>query len=225
MSGGGSNKIEETEYQKSLGQTAAKEWNRYQDVFVPVENEYIRQAGNMNSKDTYNKVAGDVNLNATVANDAATNRVEHSLNAAGVNPNSGKATGAEVGLSTSSMGNQNQVTAQGQHSATERYIGNQQNVVAMGQGQKTTATAGLQDIAQASGRKAINAANNEANRISIPATIAGGAAAGLAGTDDGREWLGNLGKNMQKNIQAGFSESGGVPIGAINQGGYGTTIG
>ncbi|MGF1835124.1 hypothetical protein [Photobacterium sanguinicancri] len=193
-------KVEETEYQKALGQTAGKEWNRYLDVFVPVENEYKRQAGNMNSKDTYNQVSGDVNLNATVANDAASKRVEHSLNASGINPNSGKATGAGVGLSTSNMENQDQVAAQGQHSATERYIGNQQNVVAMGQGKKTTVTAGLQDIAQASGRKAINAANNEANRISIPATIAGGAAAGLVGTEDGQKWLGDTGKKIADSL-------------------------
>ncbi|PSW24499.1 hypothetical protein C9I94_10710 [Photobacterium swingsii] len=218
--GKGAGKVEETEYQKAIGKRAGAEWNRYQDVFVPVENEYIRQSKNMNSKETYKGVEGDVNLNARSANDAVTAQVEKSMNAAGINPNSGKATGTINNISTTNMGNQDQVAGQGQHSATERYIGNQQNVVAMGQGQKTTATAGLQDIARASGRKATDSAIREANAVSIPAVAAGVGASALAGTSAGREGLSNVGKN----IKAGLSESGGVPIGATNQGGYGTRM-
>ncbi len=205
-------KAEETEYQKQLASTAAQEWNRNQDVFVPVENEYKREAAQMGSDQTYNKVAGDIHLGAKTANSNMSNQVQKGLNQSGINPNSGKAATIQNQIIDTGMGNENQTQGQGQFSATQRYVGNTQNVVGIGQGQKATATAGLQDIAQASGQKAINDARTEANKVSIPAAIAGTGASLIAGSDKAQEYLGNVGKN----IKSGLSDFGGTNLGAKN---------
>lgn len=188
--GKGPKKVEETEYQKELAKIAAEEWNRYQDVYVPVENAYIEQVKKMGDESNYDTVAGDVHNSFTSAFDQQRDNADRQLKAAGVDPSSGKAASTQNDLINTQMGAESQAVSAGQADTTRRYVGNLSNVVAMGKGQETQAVAGLQDIAAASGRRANQAAINKANQVSIPGALAGAAAAGLS-SKEGREWAQN----------------------------------
>ncbi len=177
--GKGAEKVEETKEQKQYAKIAAEQWNRYQDAFVDVENEYIRQAHEMGDEQNYDKITGAVNTTSNSATSTALKDVQKGLSSRGINPNTGKATSITNDIVTNGANKESQTAAQGNHSVTQRYTGNLQNVVAMGQGQKTTATAGLQDIAAASGREARNSAMASASEASIPAAAAGIAASYL----------------------------------------------
>lgn len=175
--GKGAKKVKETKEQKQYAKIAAEQWNRYQDAFVDVENEYIRQAHKMGDEQNYDKITGAANTTSNSATSTALNDVQKGLSSRGINPNTGKATSITNDIVMSGANKESQTAAQGNHNVTQRYTGNLQNVVAMGQGQKTTATAGLQDIAAASGLEARNNAMIEASEASIPAAAAGIAAA------------------------------------------------
>ncbi len=194
----GPEKVKETAAQSRAVKNAGNEWNRYQDVFVDVENRYKDIAEKMGDEGNYEQIAGAANTTANSATAAAVDQTEKGLASRGINPNSGKATTAINDIVTNSANNESQTAAQGEHNVTERYTGNLQNVMAMGQGQKTTATAGLNDIAEASGRKARADAINEANAVSIPAAVVGTGASLLAGTE--------AGQNMVKDASQGLSD-------------------
>ncbi|HGY9574912.1 TPA: hypothetical protein ACOJPC_003120 [Vibrio fluvialis] len=210
--GKGPKKVEETQYQKELAKTAAEEWNRYQDVYVPVENLYIEQAKKMGDESNYQTVAGDVNTSFNSAFDQQRSNADKQLKAAGVDPSSGKASATQTGLIDAQMGAESQATSAGQADATRRYVGNLTNVVAMGKGQETQSLAGLQDIAAASGRRANQAAINKANEVSYPAVAAGIAASGLS-SSEGRAWANNAYTNL---TNGNVAETGGYSLGAAN---------
>ncbi|EGQ8082178.1 hypothetical protein BC490_03435 [Vibrio parahaemolyticus] len=216
----GAEEVKPTADQIAAAQVAAKEWNRYQDVFVPVENEYAHITQTMGDEANYERIAGAANTTANSATSSAVNQTQKQLSASGFNPSSGKASSATSDIISGSNADEVQTAAQGQHNVTERFTGNLQNVVAMGRGQATQATAGLNDIAAASAHKANQAAINEANAVSIPAAVVGAGTSLLTGTKEGKELLSsakqglsdyfkpNTYKNMQSNDS--FSPMGGA---------------
>ena len=210
-----SDEQKETKYQKELAKVAADQWNDYQDTFVPVENEYIRKTKHMGDESQYDKVAGDINSSFNSSYDEAGRQVDRGLAAAGVNPASGKASGAQTNLIEDKLGKENQTTSAGQHNATQRYTGNMKNVVAIGKGQQAQATAGLQDISAASGRKASSDALYEANKVSLPAAAVGIGTSVMASNP---EWT----KNAYSAVKGGVNNAvGGTTLPADNNVGYG----
>lgn len=205
--GGGGNEVKETSYQKELAKVAADEWNRYQDVFVPIENQYIEKVNSMGEEPKYKQVAGDVGLNYQSNFQKARATTSKNMAAAGIDPTSGKSASAQNELVQSQLTGENQAASQGQHDTTAAYTGNMSNVVASGRGQKTQAVNSLQDIAVASGSKARSEAYNKASEVSIP-----GAALGVAGSVAAAnpEWF-------QSNPNAGM----GKPAQDISLGSYG----
>lgn len=177
MGGGGDNEVKETAYQKELAKVAADEWNRYQDVFVPIENEYIKKVNAMGEEPKYKQVAGDVGLNYQSNFDKARSATEKNMAAGGVDPTSGKASSAQNELIQSQLTGENQAASQGQHDATTSRVGNMANVMASGRGQQATAVNSLQDITAQSGAKARAEAYSKANEVSVP-----GVALGVAGS-------------------------------------------
>ncbi|EJG1613418.1 TPA: hypothetical protein ACPJZQ_003858 [Vibrio alginolyticus] len=194
--GKGPEKAKPTADQIAAAEVAAKEWNRYQEVFVPIENEYMRITEKMGDEANYEKIAGAANTTSNSATSAAVNQTQKQLSASGFNPSSGKASSASNDIVSGANANEVQTAAQGQHNVTERYTGNLQNVVSMGRGQATQATAGLNDIAAASARKANQAAIDEANAVSIPAAVAGTGVSLLTGTDAGKEMIASAGQGL-----------------------------
>ncbi|WJT09290.1 hypothetical protein [Vibrio harveyi] len=186
--GGGDNEVKETSYQKELARVASQEWNRNQDVFVPLQNQYIEYSHSMGEKPFYDKVADDTSLAFTSKYGEAQKQANKRLAAAGVDPTSGKAQAVNNELIQDKLGNENQATSQGQQDQTTAYTGNLANVAAMGRGQQTQAVNSLQDVANASGRRAEQNAINKANELSIPGAVAGVGASIAANNPD---WFNN----------------------------------
>ncbi len=154
----------------------------------------------MGDESQYGKVAGDVNTSFNSSYDEAGQKVDQGVAAAGVTPSSGKASSAQNDLIEDKLGKENESTSAGQHSATQRYTGDLQNIVAIGKGQEAKATAGLQDIAAASGRKASNDAIVEANKVSLPAAALGVAGSAAANNP---QWT----KNAYNSTKVGLSNA------------------
>lgn len=178
---GKSSEIKETEYEKELAKVYAEEWGLYQEKIVPFENIVINDAQKANDKAVYDDIAENANLGYKKSFTEAKNNTLSSMQANGVNPNSGKFKQTLSDISDNEASVTSDATARSQVAGQERYIGKMANVMAMGQGQSQEATATLSDIAQSSQRKAFNdAANSRAQSDSIIG--AAGALAGAAGS-------------------------------------------
>jgi len=178
---GKSSEIKETEYEKELAKVYAEEWGLYQEKIVPFENIVINDAQKANDKAVYDDIAENTNLGYKKSFTEAKNNTLSSMQANGVNPNSGKFKQTLSDISNNEASVTSDATARSQVAGQERYIGQMSNVMAMGQGQSQEATATLSDIAQSSQRKAFNdAANSRAQSDSIIG--AAGALAGAAGS-------------------------------------------
>ncbi|WP_051867686.1 hypothetical protein [Vibrio sp. ER1A] len=212
MSKGGDNEVKETAYQKELAKTAAKEWNRYQDKFVPLENEYIADAHKMGGQAVYDRTAQDTNTAYNAAFSNAGEQTDKHLAASGVDPTSGKRTAAQDSLINSRLEKENQSVSQADQDATNRYTNSLSNVVAMGRGQQTQAVNSLQDVARSSGQKAQNEAINKANEISVPGAVVGAGASIAANNPDWFKKQNSLSdyQGMKSGSTSGFSPMGGA---------------
>lgn len=203
--GGGGDKPEESQYSKELAEIASKEWNKYQESYVPVENQYMASVEKMGTEQAREDVAGDVATSYAKSFGEAGQEQERQLAAAGVDPSSGKARGARGDLSEAQAKTTADATSKAQSDVTRAYTGNLANVVAMGKGQEAQAVGGLQDISRAANLEASQDAVRKASEASIPAAVAGGAAAYAANNPDKM-------KNLYENT---FSPSD-MSLGAAN---------
>lgn len=178
---GGSTDVKETEYEKELAKVYAEEWGLYQEKIVPFENIVINDAQKANNKAVYDDIAENANLGYKKSFTEAKNNTLSSMQANGVNPNSGKFKQTLSGISNNEASVTSDATARSQVAGQERYIGQMSNVMAMGQGQSQEATATLSDIAQSSQRKAFNDASISQQQ-SDNLLGAAGAVAGAAGS-------------------------------------------
>lgn len=156
---GGSTDVKETEYEKELAKVYGEEWQLYQEKIVPFENIVIGDAQKANDKAVYDDIAENANLGYKKSFTEAKSNTLASMQANGVNPNSGKFKQTLSDISDNEASVTSDATARSQVAGQERYIGQMSNVMAMGQGQSQEATATLSDIAQSSQRKAFNDAS------------------------------------------------------------------
>ncbi len=178
--GGSSGEVKETEYEKELAKVYAEEWGYYQDSIVPFENQVIDEAKQSNDASVYDDIAENTNIGYKKSFSDASNNALSSMEANGINPNSGKFKSVVSDMADNEASVTSDATSRSQVAGQERYIGKMSNVMAMGQGQSQEATATLSDIAASSQRKAINDANN--SRAGKDSVIgAAGALAGAAG--------------------------------------------
>lgn len=156
---GGSDKVEETEYEKELAKVYGEQWDYYQDSIVPVENQIINEAKTENDASVYQGIGDDVNLGYQKSFSQAGKQTLSSLAAQGVDPSSGKGKAAVSSLADMEGSVKADATSRSEVAGQERYIDKMSNVMAMGQGQSQQAVASLNDIAVSSQRKAASDAS------------------------------------------------------------------
>lgn len=146
MSFGGGGSVKETEQARALAEISAKRWNRYQQVYVPLENQFIRDAMSLRNKENYEK-ASAIAAAATAKPFAnARKQADMSMFAGGINPNSGRARSAALAEAEARGLGANVASAN--IKTTDRYLGGIESVIAMGQGQAGNAIQGMSDIAR-----------------------------------------------------------------------------
>lgn len=178
---GGSTDVKETEYEKELAKVYAEEWGYYQENIVPFENQVIEDAKQANDESVYDDISENTNLGYKKSFSEASNNALSSMEASGINPNSGKFKNVVSDMADSEASVTSDAKSRSQVSGQERYTGKMANVMAMGQGQSQEATATLSDIASSSQQKAFNDASNSRQQ-SDSILGAAGAIAGAAGS-------------------------------------------
>lgn len=161
MSGGGGS-VKETEHQRALAEIARQRYNRYQNKFVPIENQYIQDVMRSRNPEQYQKAAAISAAETAVPFAKARDEVNKRMFAAGVNPNSGRAKSGSLAIAEARGLGQN--VANSQLGTTDRYFRGLEGIVAMGQGQAGSALDSLQDVADRSGKYAEQAARSAAER-------------------------------------------------------------
>lgn len=178
---GKSNEVKETEYEKELAKVYGEEWAYYQKSIVPFENQVIDEAKQANDASVYDDIAENTNLGYKKSFSDASNNALSSMEANGINPNSGKFKNVVSDMADNEASVTSDAKSRSQVAGQERYTGKMSNVMAMGQGQSQEATATLSDIASSSQQKAFNDANNSRQQ-SDSILGAAGAVAGAAGS-------------------------------------------
>ena len=173
--GGSSTKIvnQENPEERALAKVSQEKWQQYQNTYVPLENEWMKQVGAMDNQSNHNDATGLATSSLKQTNGPQTQSVGDSMG------------GGHVGKSNyinaaSTEANASNAANQG---VTNRMLQGEQSIVAMGQGQATDAIDGLGDVARQSvnGQVANSAHQFQQQQAtnSIYGTAAGMAGAGL----------------------------------------------
>lgn len=171
--------VKDTKDQKVLADIANQRFDRYREVYLPVENAYMEEVGNFNSAGRQQQVAGAAASNTESAFAGKLNEEIQGMAGQGVNVNSG---------AVNNVINQNAIQkgeARGhnvnmtQQALQDQHVQGLQNIVAMGNGQSTEAIKGLGEISSYSSQQAQDDAVKSFNNTSAR-NQAAGTAAGMA---------------------------------------------
>jgi hypothetical protein len=180
MGGGGSaERPDESEAYRALAEQSATYFNRYRDVFVPLENQYIQSVFNAGDASQYAKAMGAADSAVQREFTPEMERYQRGLLAQGIDPSSG-AFAAKTGEMYGQLGSaRGLIAADAGINNTDRFLGGVQNVVKMGQGIASEAMQGQIGLAQSAEDKARSqAATAFADRSQTQQGL--GAAAGMA---------------------------------------------
>lgn len=195
VGGGGGEKVEETEEEKELAQIASEKWDRYQEAFVPLENEYMAEVDDMGSQQAMDEVTGQ-----------AATTVQQGMGDMPANPNRGAPMGGmgrALGSARAGAVTQAGTGLRGQE------IQGKQGLVAMGQGQSAEAMQGLGDVASQAAGEAQQEAFRDFNRRQAWGNLAGQAAGmgisyGMGGGGGGNPYAAS---GLKYNTQPGSQQS------------------
>lgn len=195
MSGGGSDvKVKPSNEEKQLAQIAQERWERYENKFVPAENEYISEIEEINTGHMADKAEGEVTAAAHQSFDDSVEKTLAKTAAAGADPSSGRWQAQSSGLADA-RGSSLAKGLQNVHEGLENQeLSGLKNVIAMGQGQSSEALSGLGGLAENAAREAQADAQAAAALDSAQANLAGNvlgagaryAAGGLSGGGGGQ---------------------------------------
>ena len=156
MSGGGSKQRppDETASYRALADQSATYFNRYKDVFVPLENQYISSVFDAGDASQYGKAMSTADSSVQNAFSPKLQQFQGGLLAGGVDPSSGAFAG-KTGDMYQQLGTaKGLVAADAGINNTDRFLGGIQNVVKMGQGMASEAMQGQIGLAMSSQDKA-----------------------------------------------------------------------
>lgn len=173
MSFGKGPKVVEGEDARALAEVAVKRYNRYQQVFVPLENQYISEVFQAREQPAY-EMAGAVASAPYAREFAGANRqLEGGLFGRGIDPSSGAFQNTSAALRRAAAVSQGMGVAGAKVANTDRFYSGLRSIIAMGQGQASDAMKGLGDIAANSQNNAISAVGRSFDRISTARGVAG----------------------------------------------------
>ena len=175
---GGSDEVEETEYEKELAKIYGEQWDYYEKNIIPVENQVIDEAKTSNDSSVYQEISDNTNLGYQKSFSETGKQTLESLASQGIDPSSGKAKAAIGSLADIEASVKADATSRSEVAGQERHIDKMSNVMAMGQGESQQAVSSLNDIAVSSQRKAASDATISAqNKANVHSAIGAGGGA------------------------------------------------
>lgn len=161
MGKGGDPKLPpDSEESKALAEVAAKRFNRYQEVFVPLENAYIKDVMDVRNQGTYETVGAMASADYAGQFAGANTQLADEMVQQGVDPSSGVFVGNSNALRKAQAAKQGLGIASAKIDNTSRFYDGLQGIIAMGQGQAGESIGGLQSLATRSTQKAMNDASS-----------------------------------------------------------------
>lgn len=173
---GKGSKVDETEQERALAEIAAQRFNRYKEVFAPLEDQYIQQVFDVRDQSNYETAGGIAAAQFQKEFQTGQDKLTDQMIQQGVDPSSGafqensaalrraQAVGQGIGVSGAKVAN------------TDRFYQGLRGVMAIGQGQASDAIEGMAGLARQSGEKATAAAESAFTKSSA---VRSGVAAGL----------------------------------------------
>ena len=173
---GKGSKVDETEQERALAEIAAQRFNRYKEVFAPLEDQYIQQVFDVRDQSNYENAGGIAAAQFQKEFQTGQDKLTNQMFQQGVDPSSGafqensaalrraQAVGQGLGVSGAKVAN------------TDRFYQGLRGVMAIGQGQASDAIEGMAGLARQSGEKATAAAESAFTKSSA---VRSGVAAGL----------------------------------------------
>lgn len=148
--GGGNYEVPETAEEKELASISLEKWNRYKDVFRPLEDQYMAKVGNMASDANYERIGGLTGNAIKVGAGGQTDTANQAMFQGGINPNSGKFMAANSALMTKGSKVLSSAVNQANRGLGTEKIARMEGIVNIGQGQSSDAVKGFSDIAASS---------------------------------------------------------------------------
>ena len=174
--GKGAKKLDETEQERALAEIAAQRFNRYKEVFAPLEDQYIQQVFDVRDQSNYENAGGIAASQFQREFQTGQDKLSDQMFQQGVDPSSGafqensaalrraQAVGQGLGVSGAKVAN------------TDRFYQGLRGVMAIGQGQASDAIEGMAGLARQSQERATASAESAFNKSSA---IRSGVSAGL----------------------------------------------
>jgi hypothetical protein len=177
MGFGGSNKVKPTAEEYALMEIAAKDWNRFVEQDIPVQNEAIARMTGLRRNDDgayeidpNGPLRADGSIKTSGTSSQAANEAAYTSHLTRVDPNRIGAT-KTLNRDAAIQGASAQINEEiGQQTAV---LQGEQNVVAMGRGEQQQAIQGQSYLAQQAQRDAINSANTAAQESASRSSLAG----------------------------------------------------
>ena len=172
--GKGAKKLDETEQERALAEIAAQRFNRYKEVFAPLEDQYIQQVFDVRNQSNYENAGGIAASQFQREFQTGQDQLSDQMFQQGVDPSSGafqensaalrraQAVGQGIGVSGAKVAN------------TDRFYQGLRGVMAIGQGQSADAIEGMAGIARQSQQNAITSAEAAFNSNKAVRNIGGG---------------------------------------------------
>lgn len=149
MSGGGGGKPEELESKEALAQQAAISLQRYGEVFVPLENQYIQSTLNQFSDQNYDSSMGRAATQAAgVYEEGMADFQNAAMMQRGLDPSMGAYQGESAALRTAQARGMGQAMSDAGMTNTDQAYQGLANIVKMGQGLATDSMSGQMQLAQ-----------------------------------------------------------------------------
>lgn len=173
---GKGSKVDETEQERALAEIAAQRFNRYKEVFAPLEDQYIQQVFDVRDQSNYETAGGIAAAQFQKEFQTGQDKLTDQMIQQGVDPSSGafqensaalrraQAVGQGLGVSGAKVAN------------TDRFYQGLRGVMAIGQGQSADAIEGMAGLARQSQERATASAESAFNRSSA---VRSGVSAGL----------------------------------------------
>lgn len=170
-----------TEAERALAEVAASRFTRYQNVFAPLENEYIREVFALRSPGSFQEARGQASTAVEREFGAAERDLDRRAFSAGIDPSSGAYQGGSRALMRAKERALGLGGAGAQIDQADRAYQGMQNVIAMGNNQAFDAMEGMGDVAARANDNAARSAQTAFNRATTGMEVAGTAAGVAAG--------------------------------------------
>lgn len=171
-------------------QIASDQWNRYKQIYSPLENEYVQEAQNYDTPQQYAKAAGQASATVSDQFSKANQQLDRTP---GLDPSSGAYTAAKMGLNLAQAASDATAQNQARQQVKDTAWARKTDALSLGKGLAATASSELGSVA--------NQGLNEA-LVSNKLGLQEASALGNVGSKIG-SWLGKSSSGNSGNVDTG----------------------